>query len=232
MGVLGRARRGGAGSLRAADRRRSRRGGRHDLALGGRERARARASLRRGRDKIVISDFEFPTIGQICARAGVARRRVVHVRQADDATIPLERFERRDRRAHGARRGDARLLPERRAARRRGSRRGWRTSAARSCSLDAYQSAGSMPLDVRALGVDFLAAGTLKYLLGSAGLGFLYCRRDVVERVCARRRTGWFADQDIFEMDIHDYSPAPTRAGSSPARRRSRPSTPGSRASS
>ena len=37
--------------------------------------------------------------------------------------------------------------------------------------LDAYQAIGSLPIDVKALGVDFLAAGVLKYLLGSAGLG-------------------------------------------------------------
>jgi len=75
--------------------------------------------------------------------------------------------------------------------------------------LDAYQSVGSLPVDVRALDCDFLAAGVLKYLLGSAGLGFFYCRRDLVERI-EPTATGWFADRNIFEMDIHDYSPATT----------------------
>jgi selenocysteine lyase/cysteine desulfurase len=77
--------------------------------------------------------------------------------------------------------------------------------------LDAYQSVGSLPIDVQALGVDFAAAGVLKYLLGSAGLGFLYCRRDVTERVWPTA-TGWFADRDIFEMDHRDYSPASSAA--------------------
>ena len=53
--------------------------------------------------------------------------------------------------------------------------------------------------------------GTVKYLLGSAGLGFLYARRDVVERVWPTA-TGWFADEDIFKMDHRDYSPARTAA--------------------
>jgi selenocysteine lyase/cysteine desulfurase len=75
--------------------------------------------------------------------------------------------------------------------------------------LDAYQTAGSVPLDVRELGVDFLASGALKYLLGSAGLAFLYARRDVVERAWPTA-TGWFADRDVFSMDVHDYSPSPT----------------------
>ena len=73
--------------------------------------------------------------------------------------------------------------------------------------LDAYQSAGSVPIDVRSLGVDFLAAGTVKYLLGSAGLAFLYARRETLGAIWPTA-TGWFADRDIFEMDVSDYSPA------------------------
>ena len=56
--------------------------------------------------------------------------------------------------------------------------------------LDAYQAVGSLPVDVHELGVDFLAAGVLKYLLGSAGLGFFYCRRELVERVWPTRPAG------------------------------------------
>ena len=87
--------------------------------------------------------------------------------------------------------------------------RGSRTSAARSSFSTRTSRAGSLPLDVRELDVDFLAAGVLKYLLGSAGLAFLYARREVVERVWPTA-TGWFADKNIFEMDHRDYSPAPT----------------------
>jgi selenocysteine lyase/cysteine desulfurase len=71
--------------------------------------------------------------------------------------------------------------------------------------LDAYQAAGSYPLDVTKLGVDALAAGVLKYLLASAGLGFLWVRPDLD---LTPTQTGWFADRDIFEMDHRDYSPA------------------------
>ena len=75
--------------------------------------------------------------------------------------------------------------------------------------LDAYQSVGSLPLDVKELDVDFLAAGALKYLLASAGLGFFYCRRELWERAWPTA-TGWFADQDIFKMDASRYAPSPT----------------------
>src|SRR2546428_9980104 len=77
--------------------------------------------------------------------------------------------------------------------------------------LDAFQAVGSLPVDVSELGVDFLGAGVLKYLLGSAGLGFFYCRRDLVERVWPTQ-TGWFPDADIVPMDHTDYSPARTAA--------------------
>ena len=62
---------------------------------------------------------------------------------------------------------------------------------------------------MKELDVDFLGAGVLKYLLGSAGLGFFYCRRGLAEKVWPTA-TGWFADKDIFAMDHTDYSPATT----------------------
>ena len=161
-----------------------------------------------GRDTVVVSDFEFPTIGQISHAQERRGARVVHVPDQGDGTIPLERFEQAiDERTalvavtHVCFRNGGRIDVEgvARIAHERGA----------LVLLDAYQSVGSLPLDVRALDVDFLAAGTLKYLLGSAGLGFLYCRRRLTEQVVPTA-TGWFADRDIFAMDIRDYSPSAT----------------------
>jgi selenocysteine lyase/cysteine desulfurase len=160
------------------------------------------------RSKIVTTDWEFPTVGQIWHAQELRGARVVHVEADADGTIPLERFEREidDDTAivsvtHVCYRNGARVDVKEvaRIAHERGA----------LVVLDAYQSAGSLPLDVRELDVDFLAAGVLKYLLGSAGLAFLYARRAVVERVWPTA-TGWFADKNIFEMDHRDYSPAPT----------------------
>jgi len=161
-----------------------------------------------GRDTIVVSDFEFPTVGQIAHAQERLGRRVVHVPAAADVTVPVEHF--------------ARAIDERTAlvcvtaiCYRNGSRleleEVTRLAHERGALVlvDAYQAVGAVPVDVRAIGCDFLAAGTLKYLLGSAGLAFLYCRRDLVDGILPTA-TGWFADRDIFEMDIHDYSPAPT----------------------
>jgi selenocysteine lyase/cysteine desulfurase len=47
----------------------------------------------------------------------------------------------------------------------------------------------------------------VKYLLASSGLAFMFVRRELHERLLPTQ-TGWFADEDIFQMDISDYSPA------------------------
>jgi len=161
-----------------------------------------------GRDKVVVSDFEFPTIGQIWHAQERRGGRVVHVPAAPDGTIPLERFD-------AAIDEETALVAVTHVCFRNGSRLDVEGVASLAHErgalvlLDAYQTVGSIPVDVRALGCDFLAAGVLKYLLGSAGLAFLYCRRELAERITPTT-TGWFADRGIFQMDIHDYSPAAT----------------------
>jgi selenocysteine lyase/cysteine desulfurase len=161
-----------------------------------------------GRDTIVVTDLEFPTVGQIAHAQERLGRRVVHVAPGGDARIPLERFDAAiDERtalvcatAISYRTGTRLQIAElARLAHERGA----------LLLLDAYQAVGAIPVDVKALGVDFLAAGVLKYLLASAGLAFLYCRRELVEQIVPTQ-TGWFADRDIFEMDVSDYSPSPT----------------------
>jgi selenocysteine lyase/cysteine desulfurase len=162
--------------------------------------------LERERRRIVISEFEFPTVGQIAHAQELRGAEVVHVRPEADGRIPLERF--------------AHAIDERTAlvcCTAVSYRTGYRLDVAEVarlaheagalCLADSYQAAGALPLDVRALGVDFLTAGTVKYLLASAGLAFMFVRRDLHERLLPTQ-TGWFADEDIFRMDISDYSPA------------------------
>jgi selenocysteine lyase/cysteine desulfurase len=164
--------------------------------------------LEAGRNRIVISEFEFPTVGQIAHAQELRAAEVIHVRPDAEGRIPPERF--------------AEAIDERTAlvcCTAISFRTGYRpdvTEVARLaheagalCLADSYQAAGAIPLDVGALGVDFLTAGTVKYLLGSAGLAFMYVRRDLHERL-SPTQTGWFADEDIFRMDISDYSPAST----------------------
>jgi selenocysteine lyase/cysteine desulfurase len=78
--------------------------------------------------------------------------------------------------------------------------------------VDAYQSVGTVPIDVKANGVDFLVAGTLKYLLGTAGIAFLYVNPGILEQL-EPTVTGWFGRIDPFAFDpAHlDYAPNAAR---------------------
>ncbi|HEX7144067.1 MAG TPA: aminotransferase class V-fold PLP-dependent enzyme [Gaiellaceae bacterium] len=162
------------------------------------------------RSKVVLTDWEFPTIGQIWHAQEARGARVSHVLAADDGTIPLEHFER-------AIDDDTLIVSITHVCYRNGAMLDVPAVVELAHDrgalvlLDVFQAVGSLPIDVAELGVDFLGAGVLKYLLGSAGLGFFYCRRDLVERVWPTQ-TGWFADENIFAMDHTDYSPARTAA--------------------
>jgi selenocysteine lyase/cysteine desulfurase len=49
--------------------------------------------------------------------------------------------------------------------------------------VDAIQSVGVLPVDVRAMGIDFLSADGHKWMLGPEGAGIFYCRRELIERI-------------------------------------------------
>jgi kynureninase len=66
--------------------------------------------------------------------------------------------------------------------------------------LDAYQSVGTVPLDVTALGADFAVGGSVKWLCGGPGAGWLYVRPDVGERL-EPALTGWQAHARPFEFE-------------------------------
>ena len=154
------------------------------------------------RPKVVISEFEFPTIGQIWHAQELRGAKVSIVPPDLDAfAAAIDEQTAVVSITAVCYRNGARLPVEEIAklAHEKGA----------LVVLDAYQAIGTYPLDVRELGVDVLAAGVLKYLLGSAGLGFMWTRPGLSQQLLPTQ-TGWFADQNIFEMDISDYSPSPT----------------------
>jgi selenocysteine lyase/cysteine desulfurase len=55
---------------------------------------------------------------------------------------------------------------------------------------DMVQAAGAVPVDVRAMGIDFGSAATYKWLMGERGFGFLYVREDLQDTVVATTRYG------------------------------------------
>lgn len=73
--------------------------------------------------------------------------------------------------------------------------------------LDAYQSVGVLPLDVSALGVDAVAGGSVKWLCGGPGAGYLYVRPELA-RGLRPRITGWFAHREPFAFAPPPMAPA------------------------
>lgn len=66
--------------------------------------------------------------------------------------------------------------------------------------LDAYQSMGAVPFDVRELGVDFLVGGSVKWLCGGPGAGYLYASPALVDRL-EPRIAGWFSHARPFGFE-------------------------------
>ncbi len=160
-----------------------------------------------GRHKVVTTDLEFPTAGQIWHAQEPRGAEVVHVASGPDHTIPLERFAE-------AIDDETAIVSLTHVCYRNGARTDVEAVAALAHErgalvlLDAYQSVGALPLDVATLDVDFVIGGMLKYLLASPGVGFLYARDQRTEKLVPTS-TGWFAARDIFAMSIDAYDPAP-----------------------
>ncbi len=159
------------------------------------------------RNKVVISDYEFPTNAQIWYAQELRGARVVRVAETD-GYIPVEQFEAAiDEETlivaisqvcfrNGAKL-DIPAIAE--IARRKGA----------LILMDGYQGLGATDFNVNTAGVDFVVGGMVKYLLGTAGIGFLYVRERLIEQLVPTV-TGWFAAQDIFAMDTTGYDPSPT----------------------
>jgi len=67
--------------------------------------------------------------------------------------------------------------------------------------LDCYQSAGTLPFDVTALGVDFACGGSVKWLCGGPGAAYLYVRPDRIG-LFKPRATGWFGHEKPFAFTM------------------------------
>lgn len=65
---------------------------------------------------------------------------------------------------------------------------------------DLYQSAGILPVNVRELAVDFATGGSVKWLCGGPGAGYLYVRRDLWPRL-EPAATGWMAHREPFQFE-------------------------------
>ncbi|RMG50680.1 MAG: aminotransferase class V-fold PLP-dependent enzyme [Acidobacteria bacterium] len=74
--------------------------------------------------------------------------------------------------------------------------------------LDAYQSVGTVPVDVKELDVDFLVGGSVKWLCGGPGAGYLYVRPDLWSQL-EPKVTGWMAHARPFAFEVGPIEYAP-----------------------
>lgn len=157
------------------------------------------------RNKVVITDLEFPTNAQIWY-AQEQRGAVVERVTADDRDSLLERLA-------AAIDETTRIVAVTHVCYRNGEKLDVAAigELARSKGayflIDGYQAIGTMAIDLPTWGADFYVGGTLKYLLGTAGIGFLYARQGILDAMHPTV-TGWFAQEDIGAMDHTRHNPA------------------------
>jgi selenocysteine lyase/cysteine desulfurase len=159
-----------------------------------------------GRNKVVMSEYEFPTMAHIWL-AQRPRGAEIHFLDGVNNGIPTEYYEQAvDERT--------RIVPLTQVSFVNGFRPDVAAIARIAHAqgallfLDGYQDCGTRPLDVKALDVDFFVTGTLKYLLGPPGLGFLYVRRELIETLTPTI-TSWMAQRDTFAFKTKCLDPSP-----------------------
>lgn len=74
--------------------------------------------------------------------------------------------------------------------------------------VDAIQSIGALPVDVKAMHIDFLAAGSHKWMMGPPGAGFFYCRKELTERL-RPVSVGWANVVDAMNFSDINYTLRP-----------------------
>ena len=70
--------------------------------------------------------------------------------------------------------------------------------------IDAYQSLGTDPIDVKSMDVDMLTSGNLKYLLGMPGSAYLYVKKELIPHL-KPMATGWFGQENPLAFDIYNF---------------------------
>ena len=161
----------------------------------------------RERNKVVMGEFEFPTMGHVWL-AQRTRGADVQFVSAEGNRIPVANYEKIIDR-------NTLIVPLTHVCFKNGFRSEVSTVtqiAHRSGALvmlDDYQDAGTRPIDVKAMDLDFYVTGTLKYLLGPPGLAFMYVRKERIPSLVPTV-TGWFAQSNPFAFDPQHIDLSPT----------------------
>jgi kynureninase len=163
------------------------------------------------RNKIVCEELNFPSVMYVYeAHARAHNLRIETVKSDDGITIPIERM-------LAAIDEETLLVPISHVLFKSAYLQDAKAITERAHEvgalvvLDTYQSAGTVPFSVKELNVDFATGGSVKWLCGGPGAGYLYVRPDLIEKL-EPKTTGWMAHEHpfAFETEMH-YAPNITR---------------------
>src|SRR3989441_7553263 len=163
------------------------------------------------RNKIVYSELNFPSVMYVYeAHARDGRLRIETVKSDDGITVSLERM-------LAAIDEETLLVPFSHVLFKSAFLQDAKAITERAHEvgamvvLDTYQSAGTVPFSVKELNVDFATGGSVKWLCGGPGAGYLYVRPDL-QTALEPKTTGWMAHEApfAFETDLH-YAPNVSR---------------------
>jgi selenocysteine lyase/cysteine desulfurase len=156
------------------------------------------------RNRVVLADMDFPTLAYqwlVKQRTGTE---VAFVESPDRISLPAEQFA-------SALEGHTGLVATSRVF----YLSGYIQDVGRLAKMahergalllvDDYQATGQIPLDVKALGIDILVTGTLKWLMGGPGVAFIYVREELIPRL-RPTVTGWWGARDQFQFRTTDFA--------------------------
>lgn len=163
------------------------------------------------RNKIVTTDIEFPTVNYIWLAHQKYGAKVDIIAENDNHEIDISEYERYidDKTLltsitqvyflNGFKQ-DIKAISD--LAHRKGS----------LALIDAYQCLGTEPVDVKAMNIDILTSGNLKYLFGIPGIAFMYVRKELTSML-KPALTGWFGQENPFYFHHRyvDYSNTASR---------------------
>jgi kynureninase len=152
------------------------------------------------RNKIVYSELNFPSVMYVYeAHARDGKLRIETIKSDDGMTVPLERM-------LAAIDETTLLVPFSHVLFKSAFLQDAKAIVDRAHEvgamvvLDTYQSAGTVPFSVKELNVDFATGGSVKWLCGGPGAGYLYVRPDLQNKL-EPKTTGWMAHEAPFSFD-------------------------------
>jgi kynureninase len=158
------------------------------------------------RRKVVLQDLDFPTNHYLFEGLRRYGAETVYVASDSSVVAPMDRLV-------AAIDEQTALVPICLVLFRSGALQDVRPAIARAHQvgarviLDVYQAAGTVPMDLAALGADFAVGGSVKWLCGGPGAGYLYVRQDLISEL-QPSIAGWAAHASPFDFQTGAIRPA------------------------